>query len=49
MSRLRKDDQAMNALIDFYAKDPDGAAKVERERRQVAQKLAALRDERNTL
>jgi hypothetical protein len=49
MARLRKDGDAMAALVDFYAKDPNGRAKVERERAKVARKLAALRDERATV
>jgi hypothetical protein len=48
-ARLRKDGDAMAALVDFYAKDPNGRAKVERERAKVARKLAALRDERATV
>jgi hypothetical protein len=49
MARLRKDGDAMAALVDFYAKDPNGRAKVERERAKVARTLAALRDERATV
>lgn len=49
MARLRKDGDAMAALVDFYAKDPNGRAKVERERAKVARQLAALRDERATV
>lgn len=49
MARLRKDGDAMAALADFYAKDPNGRAKVERERAKVARTLAALRDERTTV
>jgi hypothetical protein len=49
LTRVGKDHDAMGALMDFYAKDPTGRAKVERERSQVARLLAALRDERTTV
>lgn len=47
--RLRKDLEAMSSLSDFYAKDPTGRQKVERERAKVNRSIAALKDERTTV
>lgn len=47
--RLRKDLEAMSSLSDFYAKDPTGRSKVERERAKVNRSIAALKDERTTV